>query len=157
FDQLERKLMEQLGTERDLSRMDIERSYPLFRCRFWTARNTSVNCRIGASITPLIEPLVIAAALGTPLALKNNGRFEGELIRRIDPRLAAYPSAYGFAFDAPPPLSVRARYALTSLRPTWLRRYAFRVRHRLLPRVPDAFEQERSPIVEQGGLVRRDR
>ena len=76
-------------------------------------------------MTPLVEPNVVRAALATPLSLKNLGRLEAALIRRVDPKLAAYPSAYGFAFDQAPSMMARFSFALTVLRPPQLRRYSF--------------------------------
>jgi asparagine synthase (glutamine-hydrolysing) len=52
------------------------------------------------------------------------------MIHAINPRLAAYPSAYGHAFDAPPPLRRKITELGTLLRPPFLRRYTYRVRTR---------------------------
>ena len=132
YERLERKLAHQLGCSTDrMTRLDVERTYPLFRCRFWMARNTSINCRLGYAMTPLVEPAIVRAALSTPLRLKNLGTFEAALIRRIDPKLASYPSAYGRAFDREPSAKARLAFALTLLRPPRLRRYVFRVKNRL--------------------------
>jgi asparagine synthase (glutamine-hydrolysing) len=63
------------------------------------------------------------------LAWKNHGAYEAELIRRIDRRLAGYPSIYGHDFSGPPPPSRRLADYATYLRPPWLRRFAYRLRH----------------------------
>jgi asparagine synthase (glutamine-hydrolysing) len=61
-------------------------------------RNNSVNNKIGFALTPFITQSLIERALRLPLRQKNTGRFEARLIREINPRLAAYPSAYGHSF-----------------------------------------------------------
>lgn len=113
-----------------LSRTDVEFVYPGFRGRFWTGRNTSLNNRLGAALTPFFEVSVVADALRIPLAHKNHGIFEAALIRHIDPRLAAYNSAYGYNFASPPPLSARLKDWATYLRPPRLRKMIYRMKNR---------------------------
>ncbi len=114
-----------------LSRAEIEAVYPAFRCRFWTGRNTAINNRLGPALTPLVEYQTVRAAIRTPLKYKNFGRLEAEMIRSMDPELAAFPSAYGHAFDGPPSAGHIWKERLTYLRPPRLRRYSFRLRQRL--------------------------
>jgi len=70
-------------------------------------------------------------ASAIPIAWKNHGAYEAELIRRADSRLAAYPSGYGHDFSGVPPLARRLADYATYLRPPWLRRYAYRVKYRV--------------------------
>ena len=48
---------------------------------------------------------------GIPWRRKDLGRFHAALIRRADPELAKYPSAYGHSFAGPIPWKIRARNA----------------------------------------------
>ncbi|MFO1188346.1 MAG: hypothetical protein U1E97_01830 [Alphaproteobacteria bacterium] len=128
---VEAKLLTTLGrTTRALSRSDVERIYPTFRCRFWMGRNNSINNRLGAALTPFIDPNIVPGALSIPIALKNAGRFEAALIQAVDPRLAAYPSAYGHDFAHPPPFRRLLAERVTMLRPCWVRRHTFRLKWR---------------------------
>lgn len=122
-----------------LSRAEVEFVYPGFRGRFWTGFNTTLNNHLGPALTPFFERSVVEQALTLPLALKNHGIFEAALIAAIDPKLAAYPSAYGHSFIASPPLGRRLADWLTYIRPPQLRRLSYRVknraRKRMLPRI----------------------
>lgn len=122
-----------------LSRAEVEFVYPGFRGRFWTGFNTTLNNHLGPALTPFFERSVVEQALSIPLSLKNHGIFEAALIAAIDPKLAAYPSAYGHDFATPPPVGRRLSDWLTYLRPPQLRRLAYRVknraRKRVLPRI----------------------
>ena len=111
-----------------LSRDQVEYLYPYFRCRYWMGRNNSVNNRFGFAATPLIEHSVVSAALSLPLRHKTMGLLQARMIEKVDPKLAAYPSAYGYSFDRPPPWSYRLKYFSTYLRPPWLRRRTYRLR-----------------------------
>jgi hypothetical protein len=131
YEALETKIVASLGRPgRDVTRSEVERLYPAFRCRFWMGPNNSVNNRLGPALTPFIDATIVPDALSIPMALKNAGRFEAALIHAVDPRLAAYPSAYGHDFAHPPPLGRVARERMTMLRPCWLRRHTFRLKWR---------------------------
>jgi asparagine synthase (glutamine-hydrolysing) len=78
---------------------------------------------------PYLERSITEHASALPLSWKNHGAYEAELIRRVDSRLAEYPSIYGHAFSRTPPVSRRVWDYLIYLRPPWLRRYTYRLRH----------------------------
>ena len=54
---------------------------------------------LGYGLVPFAEPRLALAACQLPLEHKAHGRFEAEMIRRLSPRLAAYPSNYGYRFN----------------------------------------------------------
>jgi asparagine synthase (glutamine-hydrolysing) len=116
-----------------LSREEVELVYPLFRCQFWTGRGTSVNNQFGSALTPFIEHAIVVGAAPVPIRFKNHGRFEAALIEALSPSLARYPSCYGHDFAGEVPLKRRFKDQLTLRRPPFLRRYAFRLKARLLP------------------------
>jgi asparagine synthase (glutamine-hydrolysing) len=128
---LEHKVQDVLGSDAPhLPRPTVEWLYHAFRCRSWDGRVDSICGRYGYTGMPYLEPATTAQGSELPLAWKNHGAYEAELIRRADHRLAAYPSAYGHDFAGPPPLSRRLRDYATYLRPPWLRRYGYRLHHR---------------------------
>ncbi len=128
---LARKIRAVLGRDRDhLERSDIEFLYPGFRCRFWMGRNTSVNNRFGWALTPFSDPNIIEDAIRVPLRYKSHGRFEAQLIRILNPRLAGYTSVYGHDFAEDPPISRRIKDMATLLRPPSIRRYTYRMKMR---------------------------
>jgi hypothetical protein len=103
------------------SRMDVELIYPLFRCRWWMNRNNSIANRLSPFMTPLVTPSLIEKAARIPVPWKNSGRFQAALINRISPRLARYPSSYGFAFSEGPGLKSRIDELSDALRTPALR------------------------------------
>ncbi len=113
-----------------LDRAHVEAVYPLFRGRFWTAREISLNQYFGPCLFPFLEPVMIKGTPNIPIALKSYGIFEGRMIRAIHPALAAYPTNYGFSFAADPPRSYILKSQLTYRRPPLLRRYAYRIKRR---------------------------
>ena len=127
---LERKVMNLLGSEeRWLPRPTVEWLYHSFRCRAWDGKVDTIAGWYGFTAMPYLEGPITRHASALPLDWKNHGAYEAELIRRIDSRLAGYRSAYGHDFSRSPPPSRRLSDYWTYLRPTWLRRYTYRLRH----------------------------
>lgn len=116
-----------------LNRAAVEALYPLHRARYWTGRDTGLNQRFGPLLFPFMEPRVIAGTERVPLALKDYGRLEARIIERVYPRLAHYPSVYGFVLANGPPPAYRLKMQLSVRRPTWLRRFSYRVQRRRQP------------------------
>jgi len=128
-DSLIHVFQEALGTQTlRVARSQVERLYPLVRGRYWAGRDVNLNLRFGRMLFPFMHPQLIADTAEIPIALKNHGRLEAQLIERLAPSLAAYPSSYGYRFADPPPLRHRARSWLTLFRPPALRRHAYRLR-----------------------------
>jgi hypothetical protein len=105
----------------------VEALYPLFRGRYWTARDASVNQRFGRMLYPFLEPAAIEGTAAIPLPLKQFGRLEAAMIRRLSPALARYPTAYGMTLEREPPLAHRLALLASIHRPPWLRRRAYRL------------------------------
>ncbi|MGE0258279.1 MAG: hypothetical protein AB7H71_12650 [Alphaproteobacteria bacterium] len=114
-----------------LPRPVIEWLYHNFRCRAWDCRVNTINSSFGYTALPFLERAVTEHASAVPIAWKNHGAYEAELIRRADRRLAAYPSVYGHDFSGSPPLSRRLVDYGTYLRPNRVRRVSYRVQHRM--------------------------
>ena len=132
FHQLEAKLEILMGEGfASLPRPAIEWLYHNFRCRAWDGRVNTMNSSFGHTGLPFLERPLTEHAASIPIAWKNHGAYEAELIRRADPRLAAYPSSYGHDFSGSPPLSRRLIDYGTYLRPPQLRRISYRVQHRM--------------------------
>ena len=127
---LERKVIDLLGSdERRLARPTVEWLYHSFRCRAWDGKGDSIAGRYGFTAMPYLERTITEHASALRLSWKNHGAYEAELIRRADRRLAQYPSIYGHDFAGPPPLSRQVADYATYLRPPWLRRYTYRLKH----------------------------
>jgi len=124
------QLAAQLGVA-ETERVDMQHAqllYPLFRGRFWTAREAEINQRFGAMLFPYLEHACIAGAARVPLEFRYLGRLQAAMIRQADPALARLPNAYGFAFGEPPGLRYRLDALRSLYRPMWLRRRAARLR-----------------------------
>ncbi len=117
-------------------RLTIESAYTLFRCPPAFGREISMVGRFGAYFVPFCEHVVSREAANIPVRWRTHGLFQSRLLERLDPRLAAYPSAYGHSFVEPPSWRHRLSDGISLYRPTWLRRYSFRMK-RALARGPD--------------------
>ena len=128
---LEEKLALVIGDAREpLARPLVEWLYHNFRCRAWDGKANSINNTYGYVALPFLERRVTEHASSIPIAWKNHGAYEAELIRRADLKLARYPSVYGHDFSGAPPLARRLSDYGTYFRPPWLRRFSYRVKHR---------------------------
>jgi asparagine synthase (glutamine-hydrolysing) len=135
YEALEQKVMDLLASdERRLARPTVEWLYHSFRCRTWDGKVDSIAARYGFTAMPYLERSITEHASALCLSWKNHGAYEAALIRRADPRLAQYSSNYGHDFVRPPPWSRRLSDYATYIRPPWLRRYTYRLKHnRRLP------------------------
>ncbi|MBF0454219.1 MAG: hypothetical protein HQL72_05295 [Magnetococcales bacterium] len=111
-----------------LHRGRIEMAYPLFRGRYWTARESALNSRIGWAAFPFLEPTLIRDSWHIPLTYKEQGRLEARMIQQLNPRLAHYHSIYGHRLSTAPPLKQRWAYWSSSHRPIGLRGYLYRLK-----------------------------
>jgi len=146
FAALEAKVAETCGNANPvLERHVIEWLYPNFRCRSWVAKEMQFGNRAGIHLNPFLDHEISQLAASVSVDLKDLGHFEAELIRRVSPRLAVYPSAYGHAFTASPTWSYRAAYGLSKWRSPWLRCMMFRLRART--------QRHRPPVQGYGAPV----
>ncbi|UZK68599.1 hypothetical protein OKW76_11125 [Sphingomonas sp. S1-29] len=133
---IERKIADALGVASPtalLSRQWIEQAYPRVRCRSLFGREISLESRYGAYMMPFLDHQLVAEAMALPMALKQAGRFEAQLLAAIDPALAAQPSAYGHRFTEPPGRSHRFSEWSSRIRPTWVRQHSYALQRRLRP------------------------
>ena len=155
FRRLEAKLEALIGcSQPSLPRPLVEWLYHFFRCRAWDGRINNINNTYGYVALPFLERPLTEHASVIPIAWKNHGAYEAELIRRADPRLASYPSGYGHDFSGPPPLGRRLTDYATYLRPPWLRRFAYRVKNRARHPAewPEYLQQEYRDAALLGGV-----
>ncbi|MGB3723472.1 MAG: hypothetical protein WA979_11740 [Pacificimonas sp.] len=133
---LEAKALRAVGEEhegRKLPRPVIEQLYPRMRCRAFFGREISLVGRQGGYMMPFFDHKVVAEALTLPIGLKNAGKFESALLTHIDPKLASYPSGYGYAFDDKVTFEHRMSEFGTRVRPPWMRKRSYALRRRLGP------------------------
>lgn len=123
---LRHKIKTALNLDNDLlNRSQLEYAYPAFRLRYWTSKDNSNSTRLGSYLTPFICYETIQGALKIPLKYKNHGKFQGDVINKVSPRLASYPSDYGYRFNQEVPFKVKLKNYLTFYRPPILRRYSY--------------------------------
>ena len=123
-------MIDLLGSdERRLARPTVEWLYHSFRCRAWDSKGNSIASHTDLPRCPTSNARSPSMRARCAYQWKNHGAYEAELIRRADRRLAQYPSIYGHDFAGPPPLSMQVRGCATSVRPPWLRRYTYRLKH----------------------------
>ena len=135
-----------------LTRRQVEVAYPLFRGRYWTAREVPLNQGFGLYLTPFMEPAVIKGTPDWKIAWKSHGLIEAAMIARLAPRLATYPSVYGRPFDRAPTLSERLRAEASYRRPVWLRRLSYRLQQRQTGALPDYLSPDHLGSVMEAGF-----
>lgn len=135
-----------------LSRRQVELVYPLFRGRYWTAREVPLNQAFGGYLTPFMEPAVIRGTPDWKIAWKSHGRIEAEMITQLSPRLAAYPSVYGRPLDQAPSWKARLRAAASYHRPILLRRLSFRLQQGKPGPMPDFLSPDHLAAVMEPGF-----
>ncbi len=119
------------GPDGRLGRDEIERVYPLFRCRYWMGVNNGIALRSGYFATPLVDLQSVRMASALPLAWKNAGALQSRLIDSLHPGVARHRSGYGFHFgDGPDARSRRSDWA-TRVRPVLVRPLINATRRRL--------------------------
>jgi len=132
LEQMDRKLQHALGVGPERrKRLEIESAYPLFRCPPAFGREMSMVGRFGPYFVPFCEYAITREAANIPVRWRTHGVFQSKLLTRINPRLAAYPSAYGHSFAEPVSFAHRFSDAISLYRPPWLRRYSYRMKRRL--------------------------
>lgn len=130
---IERKIVSLFDLDRPhLTKAHVQSLYPHLRCRSWFGRDTSLDARFGHRATPYLEPTIVRTALQTPLRWKHFGVFQGRLIKALAPGLAAQMSSHGYAFDRDPPWRARTDDLRLFLQPLAIRRYNFRLKHKLV-------------------------
>jgi asparagine synthase (glutamine-hydrolysing) len=155
--ELGRAMREAIGADSDsLARHQVEALYPKFRGRFWTGRDAQINQRFGPMFFPFLEHAAINNTAGIPVAQKNLGYLQGQMIAAVNPRLAAYPSDYGFALSGSRPLSYRLKTFAGTQRPPLMRKLSFRLKHRKpRPRSDSLSEAMLSRVLDTGFPVMR--
>lgn len=142
-----------LGIQNAMARQTLRRAqaellYPLFRCHHWMGVNNSVGVRHGYYATPLVDLATVRLACQLPLAWKNAGRLESQLIAKLHPGVASQLSTYGFRFSDGP--GRRARFAewITCMRPVSARPCINALRRRVhkLQVAPDMIAHCRSML-----------
>ncbi|MCH8684234.1 hypothetical protein [Pedomonas mirosovicensis] len=129
FNAMDAKLRRALGNASGtLTRAEVESAYPLFRCPPFFGREISMVGRFGAYFMPFFEYQMVRETIHLPVAARNHGAFQSQLLATIHPRLAGYMSAYGHSFLEAASLKHRLSEAVSLYRPPWLRRYGWRMK-----------------------------
>jgi hypothetical protein len=99
FINLEEKIKNVLSIDRnDITRQQAEMIYPLLRAKYWIGKQNSINNQLSYSLTPFLETEFVFGSFKIPMKYKYLGFFEAALIRKIDEKIAKFPSLYGFNF-----------------------------------------------------------
>lgn len=128
--EITRTMLAAIGADSELlQRWQVELVYPLFRGRYWTARDLEINQRFGEALYPYLEADIIRDACWIPWEWKWNFRFELALISRLDDRLLDYRTVYSGNRDGRElSASKRLELYLSGWKPVWLRRNAYALR-----------------------------
>jgi len=96
---LSEKIKNAIQTQCDrLNQRQIAALFPFWVGKYWTSSNNSINNQLSYALTPFGESRFVHKALDIPIRYRNYGIFETALIKFIDPKLAKYPSHYGYNF-----------------------------------------------------------
>ena len=113
-----------------MTRQELEKLYVYMRVKYWMGYNTSIQNLRGHALIPLTEPIFALSGFTIPFEHKEMGRFEGALIRSLNPGLAAYDSAYGRNFIDKPGVPERFKNLLELHLPVSLKRHLRRMAYR---------------------------
>lgn len=107
------KLKASLRTGSDsMDREQVASLYTILRSNAFAGPTAKEMNLLGHSLLPFAEPKLSLPSYRIPLEHKVYGRFESEMIRRLDPALAAFPSSYGHRFSDPLPFKKRVKETL---------------------------------------------
>ncbi len=91
-----------LGTLEWVDRHVARRWYREVWLPYFGGVRLAAENRVAPSMMPFAEPTVSEAALAATPFIGPRGEFEAEIIRRLDARIAALPSSYGYGFSSIP-------------------------------------------------------
>lgn len=100
-----------------LSRADARRYYGELYSVYGAAVRMSIDNQLAFNLSPFLDARLRRASYRVLPHLGLGGRVERELIRRLNPAVAALPSTYGYAFDRREPPGALAKLALRGLVP----------------------------------------
>lgn len=124
FTTIESKIVDQfadvLGKKNIVNRQEAEAVFIIFRANFYYGGN-AINNNFGNATLPFLSSSIVLNSFSVPFDFKKVGRFEADLIKEINSRIASYPSAYGFNFSDGPNFSARIKEALYSKVPPYLK------------------------------------
>lgn len=87
-----------------LTREEVARLYLTLRSSAFAGPTCKEMNLLSHALMPFAEPRFAFPSCQVPLRHKAYGRFEAQMIQRLSPRLADYPSSYGHRFSERPPL-----------------------------------------------------
>lgn len=124
FQNIERKMKKKLSpffeVANKITRQQAEFLFPIYRSNFYYSANT-INNYFGYGTYPFMSQPVVLQSFSIPYKFKRYGEFERLLIKRLNPRLASYMSAYGFGLATGPTLKNKAMERGYSLLPPGLK------------------------------------
>lgn len=121
FDEIAEKIRFQaedfVGLGQSIERQQAENLFLIYRSNFYFQGNI-INNYLGDATLPYLSENIALASFSVPYKFKRAGRFEAELIKKMDKKIASYPSEYGFSFlDGPNLKSVFQEWVYSQLSP----------------------------------------
>lgn len=116
-----------------MSQWELEYLYPKVRIPHDAGRDIVINHRFARNLYPFVEPMLCGPALTLNFRERQFGQLEGQILKQLDPKLAAIPSAYGYDLTEGPDAFYRAKMALSYHRPMWLRTLVPAIKQMLKP------------------------
>lgn len=97
--EMQNKIRSEIDTDtNNVSRIDVEKIFPKFYLKGWFGSVISNANQFGYFFSPFFDELILQQSFYIPVKYKNNGGFEADLIKFLDPDLAKIRSNYGFNF-----------------------------------------------------------
>jgi hypothetical protein len=102
-----------------LSRREAEMLFLIYRSNFY-AQNNNLNNYFGDATFPFLSARVALSSFSVPFEMKRAGKFEASLIKTLHPKIASYPSEYGFDFyHGPNKKTIIKEWAYSQLSPSF--------------------------------------
>jgi hypothetical protein len=90
----------------------------------WHGQRNSAENRVAGYLSPFADRLLVEAAWRSRSHLGVGGAFEAEMLRQLDPAVAALPSSYGHGLDRLPPRAFGEAALRCALPDSWRLRLA---------------------------------
>jgi asparagine synthase (glutamine-hydrolysing) len=114
-----------------MQRIDCEMAYPHHTLPSMSGPQMSNQNQRAFALTPYAEPVLTLPSREISMQFRYLGLFQGELIKRVSPSLAAYPSEYGYSFSEGPGMKARIREFAKLAMPKSVRPFLRRRKSRL--------------------------
>jgi hypothetical protein len=109
-----------------ISRSQMELAYRDFRLANGAGTQMTLQNERAFAIVPFAEPIYAHFSAAIPVSNRLNARFQSELIKLVDPKLASYPMEYGYSLADGPGIKTKIKSQIKQRFPISIRPFIYR-------------------------------